>query len=187
MVRTFIGIEIENTVISEISQELSYLKNQFPNINWIRPENIHITLKYLGNVEPNDLRKVFSEIAKIGLSEAPFSLEIESTGVLPDLRRPKVVYAGCGFGGNELISLQNKIAKTCDTLGYPFEKKPYTPHITLGRIKKPSYALGIDDIILDMNNIDFGISDVDEIIVYMSELTSTGAEYSPMHRVRLEG
>ena len=187
MVRTFIGIELEYDVIAEITQELSYLQFHFPEINWIRPQNLHITLKFLGNVQPNNLREVFSEIAALNTECLPFTISAQAVSLLPDQRRPKVVCAEVGIGTEQLISLQHRVEKACSILGYPEERKPFLPHITLGRIKKPSYAIGLENYLPDLANIDFGISEVEELIVYMSELGNHGAEYSPMYRVKLEG
>lgn len=185
MVRTFIGISLEHSVVAEISQELSYLKHKFPNINWVKPQNIHITLKFLGNIEPNDLRGVFNKVDQIGHSVLPFALSIQSATVLPDCKRPRVVCAGTGMGTDEIVKLQKKVEECYDEFTNSSENKQYYPHVTLGRIKKPSYALGFEEYLSDLDNIDFGITDVDELVVYMSELGNNGAEYSPMYKIRL--
>ncbi len=185
MVRTFIGIELEKSVISEISEEISYLKCKFPDINWVRQENLHLTLKFLGNIQPNDLRSIFNDISVLENSVPSFAVSVSGVRLLPDARHPRIVCAGCSFGSNELVRLQQSIDKICNKLGYPLEQKDFTPHITLGRIKKPSFAHGFEDYLTDLNNVDFGITDVDEVVVYMSELGNNGALYSPMYRVRL--
>ena len=185
MVRTFIGISLEPSIVAEISQELSYLKHKFPNIKWVKSQNIHITLKFLGNVEPNDLRIIFNEVSQIGKTILPFALSIQSVTLLPDSKRPRVVCAGTGMGTEELVALQGKVDECCANFINSNDKKKYSPHFTLGRIKKPSYALGFEEYLSDFDNIDFGITDVDELVVYMSELGNNGAEYSPMYKVRL--
>ncbi len=185
MVRTFIGIELENSVMAEISEEISYLQCKFPDINWVRRENLHLTLKFLGNVQPNDLRNIFNDITALENFASPFSIDITGINLLPDIKHPRIVCAGCNFGRNELVRLHSRIDEICHNLGYPVEQKPYSPHVTLGRIKKPSFAKGFEEYLSDLSNVDFGITDVDEVVVYMSELGNKGALYSPMYRVRL--
>ena len=187
MVRTFIGIELEQNVVAEFSQELSYLKYHFPKIKWVHPQNLHITLKFLGNIQPNSLREVFTAMEIIGREALPFTLALQSVLLLPDSERPTVVCSKAGRGTEELLMLQRKVSLSCSALGYPEDHRPYLPHITLGRIKAPSYALGFEDYLADLANTDFGLTEVEEVIVYMSELGNNGAEYSPMYRVRLEG
>ncbi len=185
MVRTFIGVEIEQAVIAEISQELSYLQHQFPEIKWVSPENLHITLKFLGNIKPNDLRAIFTLLADTAVFPSAFAVEVQAINILPNPRHPRIICAGCTLGSLELVELQRIITEKCATLGYQPDAKPYEPHITLGRVKKPSDACRLETILPDLNNIDFGITDVEEVIVYMSELKQSGAIYSPMYRVRL--
>ena len=187
MVRTFIGIELNANTVNEIAEELNYLSYHFPKINWVRPENLHITLKFLGNVIPNDLRNIFDNITYVGSKSSPFSLDIQSVGLLPNEKHPRIVYAGCAMGEDCLKRLHKEVNDIISSIGYPEEPRPYYPHITLGRIKKPSYALGIEEYLRDLQKINFGITDIDEIVVFMSELKNKGAVYSPMYRIKLEG
>ena len=185
MIRTFIGIELEPEMRADISQEISYLHGHFPKVRWVRPENLHLTLKFVGTIKPNELSDVFTATEDALADCDPFSLQLSGLGAYPDAIYPRTIWAGCAMGRDRLQLLAKNIEDELATLGYPPERRPYSPHLTLGRVKQPSFARGIEEYIEDGKQMDFGACDISEVVVYMSELKKDGAIYSPMHHIKL--
>ena len=97
-----------------------------------------------------------------------------------------MISAGCQSGIEGTVSLANILSKHYAAIGYPPEQRPFQPHFTLGRIKQPSDAAGFDEFSNDLVNVSFGILDIEEITVFMSELKKSGARHTPMQRIKLK-
>lgn len=185
MLRLFIAIELDEEIRAELFAEIKYLKSHFPEIRWVRPENLHITMKFLGNIAENEIEDI-SEIMDIAAEKnPPFSAEIQDLGCFPHVERPRIVWAGCRQGSLEISNIVSCLDEKLKLLGYKPEKRNFTPHITIGRVKKPAQAMGIEEIINDAQQIDFGILDVSAITLFMSELKKEAPRYSAMYRAEL--
>jgi len=187
MIRTFLGLEIDDDTRAALGRTLAALRPALPRIRWVHPENLHLTLKFLGDVAPADLGAVIAAADEAADSAAPFLLDIEELGCFPDVRRPRVVWAGAGAGAESCTALAAAVEEALAPLGYEPERKPHTPHITLGRIKDPRDAPGLDALLAGTDASAFGTVDVGEIVVFMSELRKGGARYTAMHRAPLRG
>lgn len=187
MIRTFIAVEISDEVAQAMLAEVARLKPHFPRINWVKPDNLHLTLKFIGNLPPDDLPDIFEAAEQAAEVVAPFSLEVIGSGAFPDLTHPRVIYAGCGEGAELATELAGNVQEFVTPLGFPPEPRLYTPHFTLGRIKQPADARGIEAFAEEMAARRYGVVEVSEIVVYMSELKKQGARHTPMQRIALRG
>lgn len=185
MIRTFVGIELDEATRGLLADEIAYLKHAAPAVRWVAPENLHLTLKFVGDVRERDLPELLATVSEVTAQHDPFSLRVLGLGVFPRPDRPRVLWAGCAEGSDQATRLARDLEAACARIGYPPEKRPYRPHITLGRVKNPRDA---DEAILrieDGANTDFDSTDVRSAVVFMSELTKSGAEYTPMHHAML--
>jgi len=156
----------------------------FP-VKWVRPEALHLTLKFLGDVDEAREPSLREALGQVGNDARPVTLHIEGFGVFPDFRRPRVVWAGVAPDpGLEL--LQHRVEQAFGPLGFPTEGKPFRPHLTLGRAARdarPSGFTGLEDA---LGAIAFSetvvVPDVD---LMESTLQSSGAVYQVKHRGRL--
>lgn len=187
MIRTFIAVEIPDTVRKKLVRDIDALREHAPLVKWAKPENLHLTLRFLGDVKENDLDELFDAVSDAVAESEPFALEIRGIGAFPNWRHPRVVWAGCAEGDREASRLAGLVESACVDLGYERERRPFRAHLTLGRVKEPSHALGLYDAAKMLEDKPFGYVDVDEVVVFMSSLRRTGPVYAPMARIPLSG
>lgn len=187
MVRTFIAVEVSPKIRSRLSDDIVALKAHAPLVKWVKPDNLHLTLRFLGDVKENDLEELFDALHEDVESLAPFTLEIRGIGSFPNWRHPRVVWAGCGEGADEAVELADTVESLCVDLGYEKEHRSFRPHLTLGRVKQPADAMGLESAVTGMEDKLFGYLDVDAVVVFMSNLRRAGPVYSPMARIELLG
>lgn len=180
MIRIFIGVEINDQTRKRLLDEMAYLKRTAPAVKWAPPENLHFTLKFIGNIPTADLGEVLTATEEAAKEVEPFTLSIEGLGCFPDPERPRIIWAGCGMGSDDMTRLAKSIEDACAEFGYQPEKRLYTPHLTLGRVKHPRDAAELAPLIEDGRREHFGDVYVDSAVVFMSELKRKGARYTPM-------
>lgn len=180
LLRSFIAIDLPDDLRNQILQlqkDLSPITNSF--IRWTKLENIHLTLKFLGDVEKQRLNNVIKILEEIACTEVPFVLFISNTGVFPNLKRPRIVWVGINQS-ESLTKLVQRIEDKLTILGFDAEDRPYKPHLTIGRIR--SYCTLKESLILagalDSTNKIKASFLVSQIALYRSDLKSEGAEYS---------
>ena len=150
----------------------------------MRPESVHITLKFLGDVEINKIEEIAQMVQTVSKNHTSFSLTIEGTGVFPNGRNPRVLWVGIQQGAEEITALASQIENGLVELGYPKEKRAYSPHLTIGRIRS---SRGIDATLKAMNQMEFQGEPfrVEEILIMQSELQPSGAVYTPLKKIKL--
>jgi 2'-5' RNA ligase len=138
MIRSFVAIDLPDVVKERLELVMEALRKQMPHadIRWSRSGSIHLTLKFLGNVEENDLPRIQEVLAQIAQRYPPFSFTIGELGCFPNLNRPRVVWIGVQEGQGVLVALQREIEESLAPLGFKPEKRAFHPHLTLGRAKR---------------------------------------------------
>jgi len=176
--RTFVAIEISNdNIINSIKKFQTEI-----NINAkpVEPKNFHFTLQFLGEISEEISQKIIQALRKIEFSS--FSVNLKGVGAFPKSKFPRVIWVGTdNDGGNMLIQLSKKVEKALEPLGF-FSDKPFKPHITVFRIKKK-----IGDITNELDRqktIDFGMQEVTNLKLKMSELTLNGPIYSDLEEIK---
>lgn len=185
IIRTFVAVEINPETRENILRDLAVLKNAAPRVKWVVKDNLHLTLKFLGDVAENDLDEVFAAVDSAAEDHEPFVVEVAGIGAFPHWRSPRVVWAGCGDGSEEAEMLQRDVDLACSELGFDPEKRAFRPHLTLGRVKLPADATGLEQTVGILGRPHYGYIDVDAVTVFMSELRRSGPVYSAMHRASL--
>ena len=177
-IRTFIALELPATAVSllqEVQQELKQLKIR---ARWVRPENIHLTLKFLGDINPDDVGKISDAMAAAAADISPVTLSIGGIGVFPGIKRPRVIWIGLGGKVQDLLALQGRLETELDTLGFPMENRAFKAHLTLGRIKQAAHPEVIRQLMGQYAGLDSDEFTCDQIILFKSDLKPSGAEYS---------
>ncbi|WP_213951209.1 MULTISPECIES: RNA 2',3'-cyclic phosphodiesterase [Tepidanaerobacter] len=173
--RCFISIEIESSIKKAIGDfiEENNLRKNLQQIRWVNPENLHITLAFLGEVAVERIPDVKKIVAEGTLNHHPFTIKLEGLGCFPDIRRPRVVWIGIK-DEPELLSVREDINKGLDAAGIFYDKKPFLPHLTIGRVKSP---IKIQPEFI--NKLNFTASfPVQEIFLMESNLSPKGASYT---------
>ena len=185
MVRSFIAIKLPEEIKNKISDLQKTLRGTGADVKWVSPESIHLTLKFLGNIEKTQIEEILSAIKKSSAKIKPFPIEIKSTGVFPKIEYPRVVWIGVKEETKVLLVLQQKIEENLLPMGFEKEGRDFTPHLTLGRVKSQKGKEKLISLLLQSKDISFGKFEVTEINLMQSILEPAGAEYSSLGRVEL--
>jgi 2'-5' RNA ligase len=187
IIRTFIAVEIPEKVISSIARVQEGIKNYGFKIRWVRPESIHLTLKFLGNIEAADTENIGRAVFEASKEYTPLSLQAKGIGVFPGIKRPRVVWVGITGQLETLVRLQKTLDKNLEAIGFPKEKRPFKGHLTLGRIKKKIDTNTFIEALDTFGNFETETFTADRVVLYKSELKASGAVYTKLVNARLAG
>jgi 2'-5' RNA ligase len=190
-IRSFVAIELEDELKTELKriQESLRGKGIADDVRWVRPEGVHLTLKFLGNVPANRIHEIVPAMADSTEGVEPFSINLAGLACFPSLARPNVIWVGVGGETSALARIQANIETNLTILGYPPEKREYTPHLTLGRVDR---RIGATDrrrfgaLIQTETVASHSEMLVREISLMKSELSPAGARYTRLGAVQLE-
>ncbi|MDD5633790.1 MAG: RNA 2',3'-cyclic phosphodiesterase [Candidatus Omnitrophica bacterium] len=178
-IRSFIAIEMSDEARREFSKVISKLKDSGADVKWIDPDSLHLTLKFLGNIEETRVPDISKSILQITSNLDPFEMRLDGLGAFPNWTRPRVVWLGISEGGSLAKNIAEQIERTMESYGFEREKRSFSPHITLGRVRS---GKNVDKLkkIADSIKVDPCLIEVKEIILFRSQLTPHGAIYSPL-------
>lgn len=177
-IRSFIAIEVIDQMREEIAKVLQKLKMLPCDVKWVKPENIHLTLHFLGHINLSEVEKVKEGLKKIIPAHKAFSITIDKElGAFPDKNNPRVIWLGVKEGEKELLKLYHAIKLILDKVGIKTEKRIYHPHLTLGRLKssrnKNILIATLKELKLE-KNLSFSVK---EVTLFKSNLTPQGPIY----------
>ncbi len=162
-------------------------------IRWPTPENVHLTVRFLGDTTPEQRLLLATELSQVATIHAPFSLQLSGLGAFPNPRKPAVLWMGIDGQIESLARFQQSVEDAAVASGFQREQRPYRPHLTIGRISRRAthYDLRtISRILARRMSESTGTSEaatiflVEDFVHMRSELTSTGAHYTPMRQFR---
>lgn len=186
--RTFIAVPLEEGVRAKIVGLQEELAQAGTDVKWVEPENLHVTLLFLGEVDLRDSVDICRAIHRVTERLPPFAMTVSSVGCFPNLRRPRTLWVGVAEGNPELVRLHDLIENELLQLGgYRREERGYTPHITLGRIKTDDVTAELRTGLKDRADWPGGRQTVREVHVMTSELRPTGPTYTVLSREKLQG
>ncbi|NWF76665.1 MAG: RNA 2',3'-cyclic phosphodiesterase [Nitrospirae bacterium] len=180
--RCFIAIVTPDSLKKQIIEMTDLLKKYDADIKWVNPENIHLTLKFLGNTPQSFLTKINETLNEAVLPYSPFYIKIYGTGVFPNKKHPRVIWIGIK-DSEILINLRNAIEQSISSLGYQKDEKEFKPHLTIGRVRSQKGIMHIINNLEDFKDKDFGSIYVDNIKLMKSDLKPKGAEYSCLYDI----
>lgn len=182
-IRAFVAIELPSELQGALGQLMTGLQRQAGKaIRWVTPHNIHLTLKFLGNVSPTNLNALMNVIDTEALRHKAFEITVGSIGAYPNKIRPRIVWIGVQAPAT-LLELQRAIDRETDRMGYPSEERGFSPHLTLGRVSQHANAQDVRQIANTINAAAVGeISkvNVDSIRLFRSDLQAGGAIYTSL-------
>src|SRR6267143_963614 len=180
--RLFVALEIPSTVRENFAALLKSLRAISPQTRWVRPENLHVTLKFIGEVPDTKLAAIRSALAG-ARSDQPVTLDFRGLGFFPNEKHPRVFWAGIEASPN-LKGLAADIDKATEKLGIPVEKRPFAPHLTLARFEPPQLPDKLRTTIQENLAGDFGSLRTSEFHLIESKLKASGAEYTTVESFR---
>jgi 2'-5' RNA ligase len=185
MIRSFIAIELPQETREALAFVQEQLKQSNARVRWVNPSSIHLTLKFLGNITSNQVDDIAAAALRVVRNEPSFSLYAAGLGVFPNQKRPRVIWADMQGDVNRLCQIQTRLEHSLVPLGFACEERPFRPHLTLGRIKDTRRCQALISGMTTLPLPAFNSFDVNEIILYKSDLRPTGAIYTKLHRMPL--
>ncbi len=185
--RTFIAIEISKDIIEKINNFIfkTYQEIDKNKISWVKKENLHITLKFLGEINENQIEIVKNVLKYIAKDVEDFFISLEGLGLFPNLKSPRVIWIGIKKGEEKLKFLSNIINENLSKYGFLKEEKEFASHLTIARIKKIKSINEIINYFEKYKNQFFGISKVKNITFFQSILKPEGPEYFVIEKIFL--
>jgi 2'-5' RNA ligase len=185
-IRTFVAAEPTDEIRSKAEKLVRQLAGHDDGIRWVQPENIHLTLKFLGDVEDREIYSVCSAVKQATSNCQAFELSCRGVGAFPSLHHPRTIWLGVQDAEARLAALYSEVQDSLCNLGFAAESRRFHGHLTLGRVQ--ANRLGQDklrEVIEANSDTVFGPLAVDELIVYASELSRDGPNYTVLGRCPL--
>lgn len=187
-IRSFISIPITPAITSAAIKIIKKLKPFDDGIKWVPLDNMHLTLKFLGEVDNVEVHDVCKTIRRVTETLEPFELRFSGTGGFPNALKPRILYAGVDDPTGNLVTLVAGLEKELADLGFKPEPRDYTPHLTLGRTRSNSRRAGNElvDAMTALGDVILGEMVVDEVNLMGSFLDKAGPTYQVMDTIELD-
>lgn len=190
ILRAFIAIELDQSVRAGLDQLQRRLRAEPISgfVRWVAPSSMHLTLKFLGDVDSARVPGVLAALQTACAGVAPFDLAVRGAGCFPNFQHPNVVWAGLTGQVQAATLLAQRIESECAQLGFEPEERPFSPHLTLGRVKREagsSERQQLGDLVRRLNINQLGQVHADLVHLMRSELRPSGAVYSSLGSVKL--
>lgn len=184
-IRTFIAIELTPRAHDELASLQSALRKAGADVKWVEPENIHLTLRFLGDVEPKKAEEVKGILIETAAGFKPFELTMKDIGAFPGLSSPRVIWAGVGLGAAESARITEVIETKLQIIGMPKEERKFHPHMTLGRVRGPKNCEKLRGMIETIKFEAGSKINVDHLTLFRSQLTPQGSIYTPLFKANM--
>jgi len=184
-IRTFIAFTLPRAIISAIGSIQEDLKTYGLRVRWIPPENIHLTLKFLGEINPDDVSRIIAAIESAATKQRPFFLSIGAVGVFPGLSRARVIWAGLTGQVDALAGIHHSLDTGLKKIGFPEEVRKFKGHLTIGRIKEKIDPKKLDGAITACRDFSSKPFAADKLILFKSDLQASGAVYTRLASISL--
>lgn len=187
-VRAFTAVEVTPAVRAKAAELIEELRGTPARVKWVEEENLHFTLTFLGDLSLRRISQICERIERAVERVEPFQMTVAGAGAFPKIERPRTVWVGVGEGNEEMVSLHGAVEEELAPLGFRTEKRRFRPHMTIGRVRNsPEGIPELGEQLGEYAELVLGEVTVREVVVFSSELTSSGAIYTPLGRARLGG
>jgi len=177
-IRTFIAIELTPEIHHKLQQLQDVQKSAMPDVRWTKPGNIHLTLKFLGDVEVSRIDKISGIIKDVAGNFSPFEISLAGIGAFPNSRKPNIVWVGVEKGAGQLVELAKAIEDAMEKIGFPREKRPFKPHLTVGRIRELKHPEATTKGLEQASVGELGSFTVQKVSLIKSQLDPKGSIYT---------
>ncbi len=187
-IRTFIAVELSPSVVGRASELIRRLQATNVKATWVKPQQMHLTLKFLGDVPDHEIPEI-CKLVRQAVRELPaFEMVFRGCGAFPSINNPRTVWIGVEQGADELTIVHEAIELALKKLRFPRETRRFQPHLTLGRIRETGPNLAaLSQLITEHAEYDADLSVVDEVVTFASFLDRSGPTHDPMGRAELQG
>ncbi len=184
--RTFVAIQLDEECRRNLATAVEQMEHVVETVKWVDPESAHLTLKFIGQLDEEDVPHAVDALKEAAEAAAPFTMDVSGLSAFPDDDNPRVIYAPVNEAEGILVKLaQNVDAKLADELGVEPDERKFVPHVTLGRLKKNESCPPVKALSREAGQSNFGEVEATEIVLMKSDLTPRGAVYTPLERIPL--
>jgi RNA 2',3'-cyclic 3'-phosphodiesterase len=183
--RTFIAFELPEPVKDHLRAIQAELHLIGRGIRWVQPGNIHLTLKFLGDIRPEDLKVVITALDTAVQGQEPIRLAVKGIGVFPGVRKPRVIWAGLSDQVPELLAFQSRLEDILNDCGFAREDRPFKAHLTFGRVKGALDGQELDQVMRRVGQYEALGFQAEQAILFKSDLMPSGALYTRLHSAPL--
>ena len=186
--RVFCAIDLAANARARLMRQITRLREMVPHAqaSWSRAENTHLTLKFLGDIQTSILSKLSDAAARAVADFSPFQITLQETGVFPKHGPPRVLWIGVKDESGKLAELHSRLERACASEGFATEERPFHPHLTIARLRKPQGARTLAAAHQEMR-FEPAEVEVAELLVIRSEPSAAGSRYTVISRHRLQG
>ena len=168
-------------VIRRLAEVQGMLANTSADLKLVKPQNIHLTVRFLGNISLSMVDAVYEEMKQVSFS--PFEVELRDLGAFPRLSRPRVIWAGIKKGANELVNVFEQLEPRLRGLGFKPDTKGFSPHLTIARVRSGRNKVQLIKVVRELENYDFGAVKAECLRLKKSVLTPRGPIYTILREV----
>ena len=187
-VRTFVAVEASPAVRERAARLIAEFSSAGAGVKWVEPQNLHVTLKFLGDVDAEKIPRVCEAVQQAAAGIAPFEFQLHGAGAFPNPSRPRTIWLGPAAGDKEMAELSRRIEKAVEKLGFPREGRRFQAHLTIGRVRHAGPELAeLGELLRAAKDVEVGTMPVDEVVVFSSQLQPSGPIYEPLARTPLGG
>ncbi|PVX26138.1 MAG: RNA 2',3'-cyclic phosphodiesterase [Candidatus Bathyarchaeum sp.] len=181
-IRTFLAFDIEEqTILKKLTKAQEMLTSTGADLKLVKPQNIHLTVRFLGDIQQPMVDSIHEEMKHIAFT--PFQIELEGLGAFPKPSYPRVVWAGIKKGANELKDVFNQLEPRLRGLGFKPDNKGFSPHLTIARVRTSRNKNRLAELLLDLENYEFGTVKANCLRLKKSDLTPRGPIYTNLREV----
>lgn len=180
--RLFIAVDIDDNIRKELEDLEMELQAKVSNAKWVGIANLHLTIKFLGDIDSADVLAIRRELSMAAAGLPGFKSSLAGIGAFSSPKKARIIWAGINKGVEKFGVLQRSIDSALMPLGFAGETRAFHPHVTLARLKEPT---DISEALKGLADSNLGMFEVKEIVLYSSELTPKGPEYTVIQRFAL--
>lgn len=184
VIRAFIAVELPEEIHKNLKKLQNDMKDSMPDVRWTKYGNIHLTLKFLGDTKVSKIEAINKAIQDITDRFSPYVVSLAGIGAFPNSRKPSVVWTGIKKGADEMIRLVNEVESSMEKFGFPREKRPFRPHLTIGRVREINHPSAMTKALENPTVGEIGEFTVDKVSLIKSQLDPAGSIYTTLSEAK---
>ena len=186
-IRAFIAVKLSPEIRDSLKDLQTQLRHRDLDVKWVEPENIHLTMKFLGDIRADKIEEIKGALAEAVSGCGRFDISLAGTGVFPDRKRPRVIWAGIRDGSETLVKLAGRIEECMEICGFQRDDRGFTAHITIARVKEMHFPQQFFETAEKLKDREFGRMTVKKISLIKSTLTQKGPIYDTICKTEFRG
>ena len=184
--RTFVAIELDEHCRRDLATAIEQMEHAVEGVKWVDPESAHLTIKFIGQLDENDVPAAVAVLQEAASQARPFTIRVRGISAFPSESNPRVIHAPVEEPEGILATLAQHIDERLnEELEIKRENRDFKPHVTLGRVRKGESCPSVDELAREAGESNFGECQVEEVVLMKSDLTPRGAVYTALETVGL--